>query len=266
MPESPLAAANGIVGGYGDGRFGPNDNITREQLAVMLWRYAGSSAATDKELHFTDTDQASGYALEAIRWAAENGVLNGYGDGRLGPQGHATRAQVAQMLKNQLSAWVRLKFAAFNRKKLALWWTRYSFPHLLFTSISLVFSPFPCQGQGVLFLHGVVLVADLMELAPGGVAQLLQQQLVKAQLGALRRQTGHILPGQLLLRFQPVPGLAVIPHVAVGLTDGGFLHVGEGVVAVVEDVEPGYGPPNPRTSSGTTAWRSCPPCPPTGRP
>ena len=96
------AAANGIVGGYGDGRFGPNDNITREQLAVMLWRYAGSSAATDKELHFTDTDQASGYALEAIRWAAENGVLNGYGDGRLGPQGHATRAQVAQMLKNQL--------------------------------------------------------------------------------------------------------------------------------------------------------------------
>lgn len=96
------AAANGIVGGYGDGRFGPNDNITREQLAVMLWRYAGSSAATDRELHFTDTDQASGYALEAIRWAAENGVLNGYGDGRLGPQGHATRAQVAQMLKNQL--------------------------------------------------------------------------------------------------------------------------------------------------------------------
>ena len=96
------AAANGIIGGYGDGRFGPNDNITREQLAVMLWRYAGSSAATDKELHFTDTDQASGYALEAIRWAAENGVLNGYGDGRLGPQGHATRAQVAQMLKNQL--------------------------------------------------------------------------------------------------------------------------------------------------------------------
>ena len=96
------AVANGIVGGYGDGRFGPNDNITREQLAVMLWRYAGSSAATDKELHFTDTDQASGYALEAIRWAAENGVLNGYGDGRLGPQGHATRAQVAQMLKNQL--------------------------------------------------------------------------------------------------------------------------------------------------------------------
>jgi len=96
------AAAEGIVGGYGNGMFGPNDNITREQLAVMLWRYAGSPAATDKELHFTDADKASGYALEALRWAVENGILNGYGDGRLGPQGLATRAQVAQMLMNFL--------------------------------------------------------------------------------------------------------------------------------------------------------------------
>ena len=68
----------------------------------MLWRYAGSPAATDKELHFTDAGEASGYALEALRWAAENGVLNGYGDGRLDPKGLATRAQVAQMLKNFL--------------------------------------------------------------------------------------------------------------------------------------------------------------------
>ena len=96
------AAARGIVSGYGNGLFGPGDNITREQLAVMLWRYAGSPAATDKELHFTDADKASGYALEALRWAVENGILNGYGDGRLGPQGLATRAQVAQMLMNFL--------------------------------------------------------------------------------------------------------------------------------------------------------------------
>ncbi|EOS63226.1 S-layer homology domain-containing protein, partial [Oscillibacter sp. 1-3] len=94
------ATSRGIIGGYGNGNFGPNDNITREQLAVMLWRYAGSPAATDKELHFTDADKASGYALEALRWAVENGILNGYGDGLLGPQGQATRAQVAQMLKN----------------------------------------------------------------------------------------------------------------------------------------------------------------------
>ena len=96
------ATSQGVVGGYGNGMFGPNDNITREQLAVMLWRYAGSPAATDKELHFTDADKASGYALEALRWAVENGIINGYGDGRLGPQGLATRGQVAQMLKNFL--------------------------------------------------------------------------------------------------------------------------------------------------------------------
>ena len=64
------------------------------------WRYSGSPAATSKELYFNDTDEISGYALEALRWAVENGILNGYGDGRLGPQGQATRAQVAQMLKN----------------------------------------------------------------------------------------------------------------------------------------------------------------------
>ena len=96
------AAANGIVSGYGNGMFGPNNPITREQLAVMLWRYSGSPAATNKELHFNDAEEISGYALEALRWAVENGILNGYGDGRLGPQGQATRAQVAQMLKNYL--------------------------------------------------------------------------------------------------------------------------------------------------------------------
>ncbi|MEY8233338.1 S-layer homology domain-containing protein [Oscillospiraceae bacterium 50-16] len=94
------ATSQGIVGGYGNGMFGPNDPITREQLAVMLWRYSGSPAATNKELHFADADEISPFALEAMRWAVENGILNGYGDGRLGPQGQATRAQVAQMLKN----------------------------------------------------------------------------------------------------------------------------------------------------------------------
>ena len=94
------AASQGIVGGYGDGRFGPEDPITREQLAVMFWRYSGSPAATNKELHFNDTDEISPFALEALRWAVEHGIINGYGDGRFGPQGQATCAQVAQMLKN----------------------------------------------------------------------------------------------------------------------------------------------------------------------
>lgn len=95
------ADSQGIVGGYGNGTFGPSNPITREQLTVMLfWRYSGSPAATNKELHFNDTDEISGFVLEALRWAVENGILNGYSDGRLGPQGQATRAQAAQMLKN----------------------------------------------------------------------------------------------------------------------------------------------------------------------
>lgn len=94
-------AANDIVSGYGDGRFGPNDNITREQLAVMLWRYAGSPAV-DQELNFTDAGAISSYALDAIRWAVQNGIVNGYGNGECRPQGQSTRAEAAQMLKNFL--------------------------------------------------------------------------------------------------------------------------------------------------------------------
>lgn len=68
------AEAQGIIGGYGNGRFAPNDSVTREQLAVMLWRYAGSPAATDRELHFADADRASDWAVEALCWATENGI------------------------------------------------------------------------------------------------------------------------------------------------------------------------------------------------
>ncbi|MDE7219918.1 MAG: S-layer homology domain-containing protein [Oscillospiraceae bacterium] len=94
------AASQRIVGGYGNGMFGPDDPITREQLAVMLWRYSGSPAATSKELHFADAGESSGYALEALRWAVEQGIINGYGNGQLAPQGLATRGQAAQMLMN----------------------------------------------------------------------------------------------------------------------------------------------------------------------
>lgn len=96
------AAQQGIVTGYGNGLFGPGDNITREQLAVMLWRYSGEPAATNKELRFSDADSASDYALDTLRWAVENGIINGYGNGILDPKGLATRAQVAQMLMNYL--------------------------------------------------------------------------------------------------------------------------------------------------------------------
>ena len=65
-----------------------------------LWRYAGRPAATSRELRFADAYRASDWALEALRWATENGIINGKGDGILDPAGQATRAETAQMLKN----------------------------------------------------------------------------------------------------------------------------------------------------------------------
>lgn len=95
------AAENGIVNGDGQGQFRPNDSITREQFAVMLWRYAGSpETGSDQGLAFTDADQTSGYAQQALRWAVSNGIISGYPNGQLNPGGTATRAQAAQMLKN----------------------------------------------------------------------------------------------------------------------------------------------------------------------
>lgn len=94
------AAANDIVGGYGDGMFGPDDPITREQLAVMLWRYVGKPVPPNLLLNFTDADRVSGYALDALCWAVDQGIINGKGNGILDPKGFATRAEVAQILKN----------------------------------------------------------------------------------------------------------------------------------------------------------------------
>lgn len=99
-PAVAWASARGIAGGYGNGRFGPDDFITREQLAVMLWRYAGTPTVTGQALPFEDAGKANGYGLAALRWAVETGILNGKGNGILDPQGLATRAQAAQMLMN----------------------------------------------------------------------------------------------------------------------------------------------------------------------
>lgn len=92
------AAEAGVIKGYGEGRFGPNDPITREQLASLLWRYAGNPPASDLPLSFTDADRASGYARDALRWAVDQGILTGKGGSVLDPRGIATRAEAAQML------------------------------------------------------------------------------------------------------------------------------------------------------------------------
>ena len=88
----------GLLHGYGKGRFGPNDPITREQLAVMLWKYAGSPTSNSGLNGFQDSGRVSGYALPALQWAVEKGIMSGKGNGVLDPKGNATRAEAASML------------------------------------------------------------------------------------------------------------------------------------------------------------------------
>ena len=92
------AAAQGIVAGYDTGAFGPEDAVTREQLAAMLYRYAGAPEPTGGLDGFADKDAASGYAADALCWAVGEGLLTGKDGGRLDPAGTATRAEVAVIL------------------------------------------------------------------------------------------------------------------------------------------------------------------------
>lgn len=98
------AVSEGIATGYGNGYFGTNDAITREQLAAMLWRYAGSPESSRSLDHFGDAMEVSGYAVEALAWANEQGIVVGVGNNTLSPQSHATRAQVATMLMRMVQA------------------------------------------------------------------------------------------------------------------------------------------------------------------
>ena len=98
------ANANGIVSGYGSGKFGPNDKVTREQLAAILYRYAqykkyDVSVGEDTNiLSYNDAQSISSYAIPAIQWACGAGVVTGKSGSKLDPKGNATRAEVAAML------------------------------------------------------------------------------------------------------------------------------------------------------------------------
>ena len=91
------------MNGYGDGVFAPNDAITREQLAAILYRYAQYKGLDAVNLAgnlggFDDAESVSDYAVSAMNWAVGAGLMNGVTDTTLQPQGTATRAQVATML------------------------------------------------------------------------------------------------------------------------------------------------------------------------
>lgn len=87
--------------GISDGTM-PMADISREQLIVMLYRYAGSPEGAASDLPFPDTGDISGYAQAAVRWAVSSGILHGTGSGMLDPKGPATRAQTAQILENYI--------------------------------------------------------------------------------------------------------------------------------------------------------------------
>lgn len=101
------AAENGIVNGVSDTEFAPNVNITREQLAAILYRYAEYNdydvSGRDDLSEFTDRSSISGYALDAMRWAVDEGLITGITDTTIEPQGTATRAQAATMFMRFMS-------------------------------------------------------------------------------------------------------------------------------------------------------------------
>lgn len=101
------ASTQGFMSGYSNGRFGPNDPITREQLAAILFRYSstkGYNVSASAELStFPDHAATSDWAVSAMRWAVGTGLLSGktgVAGTRLDPTGTATRAEVAQILMN----------------------------------------------------------------------------------------------------------------------------------------------------------------------
>jgi hypothetical protein len=95
------AAAYGIVNGYDGNTFGPNDLITREQMAAMIVNALKLTPVTE-EISFIDSGSISGWARAAVTTAVNNGLINGYPDNTIRPQGHATRAEAATIMVNAL--------------------------------------------------------------------------------------------------------------------------------------------------------------------
>ena len=106
-PAVLWAAENGIVTGYQDGNFGPADMITREQMALMMYRYAKSLGKDVSNLadisSFTDASSVSEFAVDAIRWANGMGIITGKDNGtRIDPQGYTVRAEAAAIIQRYM--------------------------------------------------------------------------------------------------------------------------------------------------------------------
>ena len=92
-----------VLVGYGNGLFGPDDPVTREQMAAVLWRFEGSPAVQSSQA-FIDEADISSWAAGAVDWARTSGIVRGKADGRFDPQGQATRSEAAAMLCSYLTS------------------------------------------------------------------------------------------------------------------------------------------------------------------
>ncbi len=96
------ASENNIMNGYNQTQFGPDDAVTREQFASILWRSEGAPAG-EEETTFSDSSQISSYAKQAVAWARENGIISGKEGNRFDPNGVATRAEISSMIYRWLN-------------------------------------------------------------------------------------------------------------------------------------------------------------------
>ncbi|MDD3230229.1 MAG: GH25 family lysozyme [Oscillospiraceae bacterium] len=98
------ASQTNLVNGYGGTRFGPNDPVSREQFTTILWRKEGAPSTQNEAIAFADGATISNWAADAVLWANETGMINGKPDNRFDPQGNATRAEAAVILRRYLAA------------------------------------------------------------------------------------------------------------------------------------------------------------------
>ena len=99
-------SANNIVSGYGNGLFGPEDKVTREKMAVIIYNYhkaMGKDVSNIEGMRiyeFTDYESISDWAVTAVRYCLNAGIFNGNADGTLNPKGNVTRAELAVIINN----------------------------------------------------------------------------------------------------------------------------------------------------------------------
>lgn len=96
-PYIDRAVDLGFINGYGNGNYGPDDQMTRAHFVTILWREAGQPEPSGKA-SFTDLDPKQTYYHKAVAWAEENGVINGVGENRFAPNSNVTREQIAATL------------------------------------------------------------------------------------------------------------------------------------------------------------------------